>query len=182
MDNEWNYECINDNTVSALLAETFISSLNTHTKVQPHLPAGSALVRGMNLVSLQPLLLHLICLNGDMSVPSTHTHCLFFIRADTDQRSFFFSLRQLRQTMRGKKWRENSLSFYISIFAREASRQAVWNVNVCLWLMWDHSDGCTQWYNEHTHTHTLTHTHTDSASGWGGRVQLDGLDKTRSPR
>lgn len=31
-----------------------------------------------------------------------------------------------------EKPEEKSLSFYISIFAREASRQAVWNVNVCL--------------------------------------------------
>lgn len=31
-----------------------------------------------------------------------------------------------------EKPEEKSLSFYISIFAREPSRQAVWNVNVCL--------------------------------------------------
>lgn len=61
----------NENTVSSLLAKISLIS-RTDMPVKPCLPAGSTLVKGMNLASFQPLLLYLICLNGDMSLPSTH--------------------------------------------------------------------------------------------------------------
>lgn len=154
----------NENTVSSLLAKISLIS-RTDMPVKPCLPAGSTLVKGMNLASFQPLLLYLICLNGDMSLPSTHADS--FSSELTQTRDLSSHPPQPAQTNYAwEKRGEKSLSFYISIFAREAGRQAVWNVNAwlsSLWLMWDHSDGCTQRYNEHTHT--------DFASGWGSRVQ-----------
>lgn len=149
---------------SILLAKIpFINSFKTHTPIKPCLSAGSTLVKGMNLVSFHLLLLYLICLNSDVSLPSTHADS--FSSELTQTRDLSPPPHQLRQTLRGKTV-EKSLSFYISIFAREEGRQAVWNVNVwlsSLWLLWDHSDGCTVCHNEPTHT--------DFASGWGSRVQ-----------
>ena len=131
---------------------------NSHTSKTSHLPAGSTLVKGMNPVCSRPLL-PLSHLPKRWYVTPLHTCCLFLIRADTEQRPLFFFIPPPAQTNYAweKQGQGGSLSFYISIFAEEADRQAVWNVNVwlsSLWLMWDHSDGCTQRCNEHTHTNT----------------------------
>lgn len=117
----------------------------------------------MNPVSFQPLpLSHFL---KRWCVTLLYTLCwLFLIRADTDQRPLFFSppaqTNYAWESLRGREL------VVLHIYFCQSGRQAVWNVNVwpsSLWLMWDHSDGCTQWYDEHTYR--------DCASGWSGRVK-----------
>lgn len=95
--------------------------IKTHILVKPYLTAGSTLVKGMNHSSFQPLILYLICLSGDMSLPSTHADCVSSQLTQTRDLYFFF-LNSPDKLCVGKR-RRKSLSFYISIFAREADKQ-----------------------------------------------------------
>lgn len=64
--------------------------IKTHILVKPYLTAGSTLVKGMNHSSFQPLILYLICLSGDMSLPSTHADCVSSQLTQTRDLYFFF--------------------------------------------------------------------------------------------
>jgi len=64
----------------------------------------------MNLFSFEPLL-YLICLNGDMSLPSRHVDSVSSELTQTGDLFFFVSLHRLRQTVRGKNEGEKACCF-----------------------------------------------------------------------
>ena len=151
--------------------KSFISSFKTHTPVKPPIYLqDQRWLRAWTPSALDLFFLYLICLNGDMSLPSTHAASFSSELTQSRDLSFFLSLHRLRQTMRGKnRGRGGACRFtYLFLQKRQTGRQS--GMSMCGSAA---SDWCeitvTAAHSGATNTHTQTHT--DFAGGWVSRVQ-----------
>lgn len=143
-----------------------VSDFKNHMPVKLYLPAGSTLVKGMNLVSFHLFLLYLICLNGDMSFPFTHTDLtshLSWYRPET----FLFFPPPAQTNYAWENGEEELVVLHIYFCQR--GRQA--GSLECQCVCSAASDWCEITVTAAHSGTTNTHTHTDFASGWGSRVQ-----------